>query len=99
MHSGSTMAEYQPLFVQKLIPFLKSFGPDILIVSAGYDANHDDPLARICLNPEDFGVFTQYCLQITRKIVFGLEGGYDLDALSRSVVATIEPCLKENRCC
>jgi acetoin utilization deacetylase AcuC-like enzyme len=93
MRSGSTMAEYKPLFLQQVIPFLQNFQPDILIISAGYDANHDDPLARISLQPEDFGVFTRYCLQITRRIVFGLEGGYDLDALGRSVVETIAPCL------
>ena len=65
-----------------------------LIVSAGYDANHDDPLANISLQPEDFGVFTNYCLQITPNIVFGLEGGYDFDSLGASVVATIERCLR-----
>jgi len=65
----------------------------LLIVSAGYDANADDPLASINLKPQDFGVFTDYCLQVTRRILFGLEGGYDLSALSESVLATIERCL------
>ena len=64
-----------------------------MIVSAGYDANHNDPLAGISLQPEDYGLFTEYCLQITRKILFGLEGGYDLPSLSQSVLATIETCL------
>jgi acetoin utilization deacetylase AcuC-like enzyme len=94
MKAGSTMADYQPLFETKVIPFLTDFRPDILIVSAGYDANHDDPLASISLQPEDFGVFTEYCLQVTRKIVFGLEGGYDFDSLGASVVATIDRCIK-----
>jgi acetoin utilization deacetylase AcuC-like enzyme len=93
MQAGSTIADYQPLFETKVIPFLTEFQPDILIVSAGYDANHADPLANISLQPTDFGIFTEYCLQITRKIVFGLEGGYDLDALGASVVATIDRCL------
>ena len=94
MRAGSTIEEYQPLFESKVIPFLTDFRPDLLIVSAGYDANHDDPLAHISLQPEDFGIFTDYCLQITRKIVFGLEGGYDFDSLGASVVATIERCLE-----
>jgi acetoin utilization deacetylase AcuC-like enzyme len=94
MKAGSTMADYQPLFETKVVPFLTNFRPDLLIVSAGYDANHDDPLASISLQPEDFGVFTDYCLQVTRKIVFGLEGGYDFDSLGASVVATIDRCLK-----
>ncbi len=93
MSSGSTIAEYQPAFEKQVIPFLRNFQPDLLIVSAGYDANAADPLAGINLQPQDFGLFTDYCLQITRRILFGLEGGYDLDALSQSVLATIERCL------
>jgi acetoin utilization deacetylase AcuC-like enzyme len=84
------MAEYQPIFEQQVIPFLANFQPDLLIVSAGYDANAADPLASMNLKPQDYGLFTQYCLQLTRKILFGLEGGYDFAALSQSVVATIE---------
>lgn len=92
-YSGFTIAEYQPLFETKVMPFLSKFRPDLLIVSAGYDANYDDPLAHICLQPPDFGIFTDYCLQLTSKIVFGLEGGYDFESLGKSVVATIERCL------
>lgn len=92
--SGSTFTEYQPMFEQGVIPFLNEFQPDLLIVSAGYDANADDPLASVALKPKDFGVFTDYCLQVTHRILFGLEGGYDLTALAKSVIATIEPCLK-----
>jgi acetoin utilization deacetylase AcuC-like enzyme len=93
MKAGSTISDYQPLFETQVIPFLTKFSPDLLIVSAGYDANHDDPLANISLQPADFGIFTDYCLQVTRKIVFGLEGGYDFDSLGQSVVSTIERCL------
>lgn len=93
MLPGSTMADYQPLFEQKVIPFLTNFQPDLLIISAGYDATQDDPLANISLQPQDFGVFTKYCLQITHRILFGLEGGYDLKALAQSVVATVNSCL------
>ncbi|MCL2927371.1 MAG: histone deacetylase [Trichodesmium sp. St16_bin4-tuft] len=93
MSPGSTIANYQKAFKEKVIPFLANFQPDLLIVSAGYDANHDDPLASISLQPEDYRLFTEYCLQITRKILFGLEGGYDLPSLSKSVLETIEACL------
>ncbi len=93
MSAGSTIADYKPAFEQQVMPFLRNFQPDLLIVSAGYDANAADPLAGINLNPEDFGEFTDYCLQLTRRILFGLEGGYDLEALGQSVVATIERCL------
>lgn len=90
---GSDITVYQPLFEKKVVPFLTSFEPDLLIVSAGYDANAADPLASINLQSEDYGLFTDYCLALTRKILFGLEGGYDFDALSQSVIATIERCL------
>lgn len=93
MAPGSTLADYQPMFEEKVMPCLTKFQPDLLIVSAGYDANAADPLANIALQPEDYGLFTNYCLQLTRRIVFGLEGGYELTALAQSVVATIEACL------
>ena len=91
---GSTITDYQPLFEQKLLPFLSNFQPDLLIVSAGYDANAADPLAEMALQPADYGLFTEYCLQLTPKILFGLEGGYDFTALSQSVVQTIGRCLR-----
>lgn len=94
MISGSDLEEYQPAFEELVVPFLRDFEPDLLIVSAGYDANHDDPLAGISLQPSDYGIFTDYCLGITRRIVFGLEGGYDLDSLAASVKATVESCLQ-----
>ncbi|OWY65622.1 hypothetical protein B7486_40865 [cyanobacterium TDX16] len=90
---GSTIADYQPVFETQVMPFLTEFQPDLLIVSAGYDANAADPLAEMYLQPQDYGLFTEFCLKITHRIVFGLEGGYDLPALSQSVVATIERCL------
>lgn len=90
---GSDVAVYQPLLEKKVVPFLAKFQADLLIVSAGYDANAADPLASINLQPDDYGLFTEYCLGLTRKILFGLEGGYDLSTLSQSVNSTIERCL------
>jgi len=93
MRSGSAMAEYLPVFENQIMPFLRNFNPNLLIISAGFDANADDPLASILLKPEDFGTFTKLCLEITPKILFGLEGGYDFESLSRSVISVIEQCL------
>ncbi|TVQ45836.1 MAG: histone deacetylase [Gloeocapsa sp. DLM2.Bin57] len=94
MQPYSTIADYDPAFREQVIPFLTNFNPDLLIISAGYDANELDPLASISLHPEDYGIFTDYCLEITPKILFGLEGGYHLQALAESVKATIASCLK-----
>lgn len=90
---GSTLNEYRPRFEQQILPFLRDFQPDLLIVSAGYDATNADPLAHMALHPQDYGIFTDYCLQLTSKVLFGLEGGYDYEALAQSVVKTVERCL------
>lgn len=91
--AGCTIREYQPIFEKQAVPFLSRFQPDILLVSAGYDANHDDPLAMMSLQPEDYGTFTNYLLDITPRILFALEGGYNLEVMSQSVVETIQACL------
>jgi len=91
--AGSGSREYRQVFQQEIIPFLKHWQADLLIVSAGFDANRDDPLAHMELQPEDYGVFTEMLLAITPKILFGLEGGYDLPSLSQSVLRVIETCL------
>lgn len=94
MPPGSASNDYQVRFQQEVIPFLKGFTPDLLIISAGYDANRADPLANINLQPEDYGQFTHACMAVTPNILFGLEGGYDYGALSQSVVETIQARLE-----
>ncbi len=93
VQAGATIDTYEALFQSKILPFLQTASPDLLIVSAGYDANHQDPLSNVSLQPEDYSVLTQQCLGITPNIVFGLEGGYDLESLSASVAFTIETSL------
>ena len=93
LYPGGGIAEYLSAFESLVVPFLSKFEPDLLIVSAGYDATASDPLASMTLAPLDYGTFTGYCLQITRRIAFGLEGGYALKELAQSVVATIDRCL------
>jgi acetoin utilization deacetylase AcuC-like enzyme len=95
MPAGSTLSNYEAAFQDQVMPFLKTFEPDLLIVSAGYDAAEADPLAEVNLNPLDFGVLTAYCLALTSKIVFGLEGGYHLNSLAVAVEATLAACLGE----
>jgi len=94
LRPGSGAQVYNQAFEEQVLPFLRDFDPHLLIVSAGYDANAADPLAAMALQPGDFGRFTQYCLGLTRRVLFGLEGGYDYDALGRSVIATLAACLE-----
>ena len=93
MSPGSTIEDYKIAFNQKVVPFLENFQPDLIIVSAGYDANREDTIASISLQPEDYSLFTNYLLQITRSLLFGLEGGYHLETLTRSVISTLKSCL------
>jgi acetoin utilization deacetylase AcuC-like enzyme len=93
---GSTIQAYRSLFEEKVLPFFQNFAPDLLIVSAGYDANQVDLLSRINLQPQDYAELTRYTLRITPKALFGLEGGYDLESLSLSVLETVKQCLDLN---
>ena len=90
---GSNIQDYCKLFEERVIPFFKDFCPDILIISAGYDANQTDLLSKINLQPPDYSIITDYCLGITPKILFGLEGGYELESLSSSVLETVKRCV------
>ncbi|MCM1982984.1 histone deacetylase family protein [Lyngbya confervoides] len=89
----SGMEDYDPLLRHRVLPFLRQAQPDILILSAGYDANREDPLAQMNLSPADFGVFTDLCLSLTPKLLLGLEGGYEASSLAQSVVETLARCL------
>lgn len=93
LNAGSNLADYQSVFQQEIIPFFTNWQPDVLIVSAGYDANDNDPLADISLKPKDYGLLTKYVLEVTKFPLFGLEGGYHLETLAQSVVATLSVCL------
>lgn len=89
----STIKVYQELFEEKILSFFRSFQPDLLIVSAGYDANQVDLLSKINLQPHDYAILTQYSLAVTPRVLFGLEGGYELESLSLSVLETVKQCL------
>jgi len=90
--SGSGKYEYFSAFDEKVLPFLKSWEPELLIISAGFDASQNDPLGGMRLLPEHFAEFTRYCLDITPHLLLGLEGGYNLKDLadcSRSVAEVL----------
>jgi acetoin utilization deacetylase AcuC-like enzyme len=77
-----------------VVPVLKAFEPDLLLVSAGFDAHRADPLAQCTLTTESFAKMATHVVATARElgVPFGatLEGGYDLDALAASVAATLE---------
>ncbi|MCE2528322.1 MAG: histone deacetylase [Acidimicrobiia bacterium] len=82
---------YRRAFDELILPVISQFGPDWLLVSAGYDAHADDPLASLRLLPSDYAFMSRALVDLTppgRTICF-LEGGYDLDAITASVTATL----------
>jgi acetoin utilization deacetylase AcuC-like enzyme len=72
-----------------IIPALEAFAPEFLIISAGFDAHREDPLAQLRLETNDFAWITDALVAVARKhcggrVVSMLEGGYDLEALAAS---------------
>jgi len=93
--AGSGDAEYLQTFDTLFLPLLDRFQPELLLVSAGYDAHRQDPLANMALSTEAYAaIMTRLRAAADRhsggRIVAALEGGYDLEALSASVWASVE---------
>ena len=86
--------QFRSAFENRILPHLKKFAPELIIISAGFDAHYRDPLASLNLKAEDFGWVTQKLMDIADssaggRIVSVLEGGYDLQGLSESVAAHV----------
>jgi acetoin utilization deacetylase AcuC-like enzyme len=91
---GAGEAIWLSLVEHVVMPVLRSFEPDVILVSAGFDAHRADPLAQCTLATESFAKIATHVASTARTlgVPFGavLEGGYDLDALASSVAATLE---------
>ena len=97
--AGSGSAEFRAAWGDRILPALDVFAPELLIVSAGFDAHRRDPLAQLNVETADFAWLTGELLAIADRhaegrIVSALEGGYDLDALAESVVAHVQALMR-----
>ncbi|WP_276245509.1 histone deacetylase [Haladaptatus sp. YSMS36] len=92
--SGSGDAEYADAFDQLLVPALEAFEPDLLLVSAGFDAHEHDPISRMRVSTEGYGVLTDrvrsLAADLDAALGFVLEGGYGLDTLAESIAMVHE---------
>lgn len=91
MPPGAGDAEYVKAMSEHVMPKLEHFRPELLLISAGFDAHRDDPLADIGLTEEGFFHITRLLVEVANRhchgrIVSVLEGGYNLRALGKSVV-------------
>jgi len=99
LRAGDGGDRFREAFETAILPRLRDFRPDVLVISAGFDAHTRDPLANLNLVEADFTWVTQKLMQIADencngRIVSMLEGGYDLQGLSRSVAAHVTALMR-----
>ncbi len=91
---GSGSAEFRLAYEERILPALRDFGPDLLMISAGFDAHSRDPLCQLELETADFAWLTTELMAVAAeycrgRVVSTLEGGYDLEALAASAAAHV----------
>jgi acetoin utilization deacetylase AcuC-like enzyme len=99
LRAGSGSAEFRAAWSERILPMLDDFAPELVIVSAGFDAHRADPLAQLEVETEDFVWLTEELLAIADRhaqgrLVSVLEGGYDLNALAESVATHVQSLMQ-----
>jgi acetoin utilization deacetylase AcuC-like enzyme len=103
LSSGAGSVEFRLAYQQRVLPALDAFEPELLMISAGFDAHRRDPLAGVNLDEGDFAWVTEELAKLAERhaqgrIVSVLEGGYDLEALAASTAAHVRALIaSENR--
>jgi len=92
LEAGSGSMDFRNVYKNEIFPAITAFKPELMIISAGFDAHTHDPLANINLNDEDYYWVTKHLCNISKeqcsnKLIATLEGGYNLEALSTSFEA------------
>jgi len=96
---GSGSAGFRDTYDTHVFPALEAFAPELLLISAGFDAHRADPLANLMLETADFAWVTERLCGIAARhcggrVVSCLEGGYDLDALAQSGAAHVDALIR-----
>ncbi len=96
---GDGGVEFMSAFDERILPALNAFRPDLIVVSAGFDAHWRDPLGGLNLNEEDFAWATRRLMEVADRHAGGrvislLEGGYDLRGLGDSVAAHVAALMR-----
>jgi len=94
LRAGTTGPQFREICERRVLPAVDAFAPEFLLISAGFDAHADDPLASTRLRAADFGWITERLCDLARthakgRVVSALEGGYDLAALAESAAAHV----------
>lgn len=99
MRSGDGGDMFRQAFDADILPSLRTFSPDLVIISAGFDAHNRDPLGGLMLTEADFAWMTQELMEVAdetagSRVVSVLEGGYDLQGLARSTAAHVRALMR-----
>jgi acetoin utilization deacetylase AcuC-like enzyme len=99
LRAGSGSAEFRAAWSERILPLLEGFAPELVIVSAGFDAHRADPLAQLEVETDDFIWLTEELLAIANRhaggrLVSVLEGGYDLAALAESTATHVQSLMR-----
>jgi acetoin utilization deacetylase AcuC-like enzyme len=102
LDEGTTGEVYRRILTDTILPRLRAFRPELLILSAGFDAHANDPLAGLSLETADFAFVTEELCRLAAEVCEGrvvscLEGGYDLDALAESGEAHVDALIAAAR--
>ena len=94
LRHGDGGSQFKAAMRERVLPAVDNFAPDLILVSAGFDAHHRDPLAGIELEAEDFDWITGKLMDLAarhsgNRVVSLLEGGYDLQGLAESTVGHV----------
>jgi acetoin utilization deacetylase AcuC-like enzyme len=99
--AGTNGASFRRAYETRILPALDAFAPELLLVSAGFDAHRADPLAGLELEEPDYAWVTSRLLEAAQRHANGrlvsiLEGGYDLKALAGSAAAHVEALMQSS---
>ena len=95
LEAGAKDDEIERKYAEQVIPAVRAFKPDLLMISAGFDAHEQDPLGQLRMTTEGFGRLTRMLLQLADEVCDGrvvlvTEGGYDLNAISQCLTVVIK---------
>jgi acetoin utilization deacetylase AcuC-like enzyme len=101
LRAGDGGEQFREAMNAVILPALDAFGPDLVIISAGFDAHHRDPLGSLQLTEEDFAWITLRLMETAEihcggRVVSVLEGGYDLQGLAASVGIHVQALMRGN---
>ncbi|QYX56256.1 histone deacetylase family protein [Roseovarius sp. SCSIO 43702] len=99
LRAGTGSAEFRRVWEREILPAVRAHRPELVLVSAGFDAHRADPLASLDLTEADFEWVTAAICALAAevcggRVVSSLEGGYDLDALGRSAAAHVDSLIE-----